>query len=436
MIRRQAVSIGELERRGAITEIQDGNHGDKHPVASDYVSDGVPFLMASDIRDGVVDLKTCKFISREQSDSLRIGFARSGDVLLTHKGTVGNVAILPEIEDYVMLTPQVTYYRVNPQKLSNRYLHFAFCDPGFQDRLVARSAQSTRPYIGITAQRDLEISWCDRREQEQIAFILSAYDNLIENNTRRIMILEEMAKMIYREWFVNFRFPGWQKVRFTKSVLGPIPNSWRVVVLGDLVNEIIDYRGKTPKKLGADWSQNGVPALSALNVKQGRLENMDKAKFVDEVLYRRWMKSELDAGDILMTSEAPLGELYFLPERRRYCLSQRIFSIRANPERIRAVLLYFALSSHEGQKQIHARASGTTVLGIRQTDLRQIPLLCADSRTQDVADAMLQPVLCQIDILQRTNANLRQTRGLLLPKLISGEIDVEHFEAEAVAQTV
>src|SRR6266850_1619151 len=118
MIRRQAVSIGELERRGAIMEIQDGNHGDKHPVASDYVSDGVPFLMASDIRDGVVDLTPCKFISREQADSLRIGFARSGDVLLTHKGTVGSVAILPEVEDYVMLTPQVTYYRVNPHKLS------------------------------------------------------------------------------------------------------------------------------------------------------------------------------------------------------------------------------------------------------------------------------------------------------------------------------
>jgi type I restriction enzyme, S subunit len=134
-----------------------------------------------------------------------------------------------------------------------------------------------------------------------------------------------------------------------ESELGLIPKGWGVEPLEALVEEFIDYRGKTPKKLGADWSESGILALSALNVKQGRLVSLDKAKFVSEELYKHWMKSELQAGDILMTSEAPLGELYFLPENQRYCLSQRVFGIRSNTTMMQPSLLFFALSSPEGQ---------------------------------------------------------------------------------------
>src|SRR5690606_24305725 len=143
------------EKKGAILAIQDGNHGEKHPVSDDYVESGIPFIMARDISDGYLDLKGCKFIKKEQADSLRTGFAKPGDVLLTHKGTVGSVALVPpHVDDYVMLSPQVTYYRLNLKKINNRYFLYALREPGFQARLVSVSAQSTRPYVSITAQRD------------------------------------------------------------------------------------------------------------------------------------------------------------------------------------------------------------------------------------------------------------------------------------------
>jgi type I restriction enzyme S subunit len=282
--------------------------------------------------------------------------------------------------------------------------------------------------------RKTEIAVPPLPEQERIGSILSTYDDLIENNTRRIKILEDMAQLFYREWFVNFRFPGHEGVKMINSELGPIPSGWRVTTIDDVSQEIIDYRGKTPHKLGGEWAETGIVALSALNVKQGRLENLDKAKLVSEDLYKRWMKSELKAGDILMTSEAPLGQIYFLPENRQYCLSQRLFSIRANGKFIKPILLYFALSSKEGQKQIYARASGTTVLGIRQAELRHVPIVQPESGIQEIAAEKLQPFLNQIDIIQRKNANLRQTRDLLLPKLISGEVGVEYLGAEAANQ--
>ena len=103
--------IKDLIADEAILEIQDGNHGEKHPKESDYVEEGIPFLMARDFQAGQLDLRGACKIPKSLGDQLRIGFARTGDVLLTHKGSIGLVAIVPEVADYVMLTPQVTYYR-------------------------------------------------------------------------------------------------------------------------------------------------------------------------------------------------------------------------------------------------------------------------------------------------------------------------------------
>jgi type I restriction enzyme S subunit len=114
------LSIAQLEDQGAILEIQDGNHGESHPKSSEYIPAGIPFVMASDLREGFLDLETCKFLPKQRTDRLRIGFARTGDVLLSRKGSVGRVAIVPEFKPYVMLTPQVTYYRVDESKLSSQ----------------------------------------------------------------------------------------------------------------------------------------------------------------------------------------------------------------------------------------------------------------------------------------------------------------------------
>jgi type I restriction enzyme S subunit len=305
-----------------------------------------------------------------------------------------------------------------------------------QGKVAGSLVGVAQQHFNIGVAKEMEVNLPPLSIQKQITRILCAYDELVENSTRRIKILGEMARMIYREWFVKFRLPGNEKVTMVESEIGPIPDGWKTARLGDIVEEIIDYRGKTPKKLGGEWAEHGVLALSALNVKQGRLENLDKAKFVSEELYGKWMKSELRAGDILMTSEAPLGEAYFLPETRRYCLSQRVFSLRADPARIKPAVLYLFLSSPNGQNQVRAKASGTTVLGIRQSDLRQLLVMQPDLATQERAEAILLPFLREIDVLHQQAANIRQTSDLLLPRLMSGEIDVEHLETEAAAQGV
>lgn len=320
--------------------------------------------------------------------------------------------------------------------LSTQFARYIIGHHSFTDYVKGIWTGVAVPHISESQIRSFRFLLPPPPAQARITEILSAYDDLIENNTRRIKILEQMAQMLYREWFVNFRFPGHEKVSMVESEIGQIPATWSALPMNDIVTEIIDYRGKTPKKLGSAWADDGVIALSALNVKQGRLESLDKAKRVDDYLYERWMKSELDEGDILMTSEAPLGEVYILTEKKKYCLSQRLFSIRANPRCIFPSLLYLFLGSHGGQEQIKSRSTGTTVLGIRQSELRKIVVPVPESGVQARMNSTAWPLLKQIDVLALKNENLRATRDLLLPKLVSGEISVEQIEEEAVAEMV
>ncbi len=163
-----------------ILDIMDGNHGELHPTTKDYVPNGIPFIMANNIVDGKLNLENCKFISKERAEMLRKGFSKENDVLITHKGSVGNVAIVKNITTpYIMLTPQVTYYRINEQSkiLIKEYLYYFFQSPNFQNRLKILSAQSTRAYIGITAQKQLDIVIPKIEEQNKIVEILSKLDN-------------------------------------------------------------------------------------------------------------------------------------------------------------------------------------------------------------------------------------------------------------------
>jgi len=394
-----------------------------------FVETGYPCIRTPNIGRGFFILDDVRRVS-EETYRLWIGRAepRPGDLVLAREAPVGNVAIIPPGLK-LCIGQRTVLIRPRRDVVDSRYLNYLLLGDDVQNRMRALASGATVAHLNMSDIHKLAMpDFPSLAIQRKIAAILSAYDDLIENNLRRIKILEEMAQSLYREWFVKFRFPGHKKVQMVKSELGPIPEGWGVERLETLVEEFIDYRGKTPKKLGGDWSESGIRVLSALNVKQGRLVNLAKAKFVSEELYKRWMKLELRARDILMTSEAPLGEVYFLPEKRRYCLSQRVFSIRPKTAMMQPSLLFFALSSPEGQEQLKSRASGTTVLGIRQADLRRIPVIRPPAPLQQHGDSMLRPSLMMIDLLQRKSDVLSRTRDFLLRKLISGELDVSELD--------
>ncbi len=181
------LTVEKAVEEGIIARPLDGNHGEKHPKGTDYVESGVPFIMANNLVGGRVDLVNCAFITEKQARTLRKGFAKDGDVLITHKGTIGRTAILKCRDPYVVLTPQVTYYR--PLKeITAEYLKAYFDTPYFQAEMMKIAGMgTTRAHISILAQLKLKILLPPQDMQRRFVDFVAQADKSKFVNLNRIL---------------------------------------------------------------------------------------------------------------------------------------------------------------------------------------------------------------------------------------------------------
>ena len=214
------------------------------------------------------------------------------------------------------------------------------------------------------------------------------------------------------------------------SELGEIPEGWAIDDINGITSLIIDHRGKTPKKLGGDWADEGYIALSAKHIKAGEIVNREQLRFVEECLYRRWMKDELQKGDILLTSEGPMGEMYYLSKNDKYCLSQRLYALRANTKKIDPAYLFFWLQSPLAKSDINGRATGTTVVGIRQSELRKVRVLNPSKKLTQRFQQAIGGSLSMMGLRSKESLSLTSLRDTLLPRLLSGELSVSEAETQ------
>ena len=182
---------------------------------------------------------------------------------------------------------------------------------------------------------------------------------------------------------------------------------WREYEVSDVISKVIDYRGKTPKKLGSDWSDSGYRALSAKNIKTGKIVQTDSIRYVSEELYKKWMIEEVFEEDILITSEAPLGQIYFWDSTEKIVLSQRLFAVRVN-EMFYPKYIFFYMMSQFFQDELNSRATGTTVLGIRQTELLKCKIFAPSYQEQKRIADLLWCIEQKIKSNDEINNNLEQ----------------------------
>jgi type I restriction enzyme, S subunit len=241
--------------------------------------------------------------------------------------------------------------------------------------------------------------------QRKIAAILSAYDDLIENNTRRIAILEEMAQSLYREWFVHFRFPGHEKNGMVESALGMIPEGWEVVKLGDVV-ELAYGKG-----LRADTREPGnIPVYGSAGIVGYHNEDLVKGP------------------GVIVGRKGNVGSVFW--SDTNFFPIDTVFYIRSN------VCLHYVYFNMRGQHFINNDAA---VPGLNRNQAYLLPFILPDESTLAKFQGFIDPVFRQIKLLTQKNANLRRIRDLLLPRLIGGEVDVEGLdiamgEGEEIAQ--
>ena len=198
---------------------------------------------------------------------------------------------------------------------------------------------------------------------------------------------------------------------------------WKIYRLGDICKNIIDYRGKTPAKLGADWAKSGYRVLSAKNIKTGNIVQTNSIRYVDENLYKKWMKDEIERGDIIITSEAPFGEIYYWDSDEKIVLGQRLFGLKIN-EICYSKYLYYYMTTAQFQSELKNRATGTTVIGLRQPELLKCTVNLPSLDEQRRIAGILGSLDDKIELNRRINANLEAQEQALLR---SWFVDFEPF---------
>ncbi len=192
---------------------------------------------------------------------------------------------------------------------------------------------------------------------------------------------------------------------------------WREYTVADVISAVIDYRGKTPKKLGGEWSDSGYRALSAKNIKMGKIVQLDSIRYVSEEMYRCWMKEEVQKEDILITSEAPFGQIYYWDSDEKIVLSQRLFAVRIN-ELFYPKYIYFYMTSSFFQAELDGRATGTTVVGLRQPELLKCKIFAPEYQEQKRIADILWCLERKVNNNEAINDNLQQQAFALFDQLM------------------
>src|SRR5690554_5216896 len=224
-------STGDLIKRGKL-EIGDGYRA-KH---SEFAASGVPFLRIGNIQDNGFRLDGADLYPDSQLDRVQNKLSQPGDCVIATKATIGRLAYIDEATPRVLYSPQVSYWRVlDKTVLEPRFVRCWLASPEFLLQAhQAKSSTAMADYINLNDQRRMRITLPPIQVQRRIAAVVAAYDKLIQNNLRRIAILENMAQALYREWFREFRFPGYDSVDMVDSKLGRIPNGWKASTVGDV----------------------------------------------------------------------------------------------------------------------------------------------------------------------------------------------------------
>lgn len=323
------------------------------------------------------------------------------------------VARLEEYEEAIM-SPAYPIFRVKDKNvILPEYLEMWFKRPEF-DREAAFIAvggvRGSMPWEEF-AKMKLPVPTIEKQRK-----IVNAYKIV----TDRIALKQKINDNLRASASIMF----FNKIRYVQcseccqeTEIGTYPIDWTLFTLGDVLDTIIDRRGLTPTKLGSEWSNEGIIALSAKSVKNHELVNLDIANHVDNDLYNRWMPQKLQSQDILMTSEAPLGEFYYLADFSTYCLSQRLFAMRANKTIIEPTVLYFQLTDSIGKHQIDIRKTGTTVTGIRQSELIQVPIIVPPMNIQKEFARFCNPIMITIEKNADEIRQLFKLQEMLLSRL-------------------
>ena len=356
-----------------------------------------PYLANVNVRWAEFDLDELREMRFEHHELDRYGL-KKGDIVMCEGGEPGRCALWKDQRPGMMI--QKALHRIRPAKcLRNEFLFYSLLHKGRTGRLAPLFTGATIKHLPREKLAKVEVEIPPLEVQDRIVSILSAYEDLIENNRRRIQLLEQSARLLYKEWFVHLRFPGHEQVKIKDSV----PEGWEIRPLGEIAAIAM---GQSPKSVYYNQEGNGLPFHQGVTHFGNR--------FPSHQTYCTVQNRLAEPGDILFSVRAPVGRINITTDR--IVIGRGLAAIRSN--RDQQNLLFYTLHSHFFKEDM--MGGGSIFAAITKKDLHGVKLLQPSNQTAMAFAEHVNPVDCQIANLQRANVDLARVRDLLLARLMLG----------------
>lgn len=370
-----------------------------------YCQNGITLVRSLNVYDFVFELKDLAFINEIQAKKLNGVTVEKDDVLLNITGaSVGRCTIIPESLLPARVNQHVSIIRCDKTKANPQFLLYCINSSSYKDALMSiADSGATREALTKVDIENFKIVLPPLPTQRRIASILSAYDDLIEVNNQRIKLLEETARELYKEWFVRMRFPGHKEAKFVKGV----PEGWKISTIADEVNIKM---GQSPKSEFYNEVGEGLPFHQGVGTYGLR--------FPEHKIFCSVSGRIAEKGDILFSVRAPVGRLNIADKK---LIIGRGLSAMKHKKGFNNYLYYLLQNEFSSEDII---GNGSIFNSVGKDELKGFKIFDVGSLAKKFND-WVKPIDEQLLVLIQQNTQLRQIRDRLLPRLISGKLEVK-----------
>lgn len=400
----------EVKLKDIAINITDGKHGD----CENEEHSGFYFVSCKDVRDGAIHYDNARQITEKDFiDTHKRTMLEPNDILITNSGTIGRMALVKDIPQTYKTTFQksVAIIKPNQEIVRPSYLYYSLIN--YVSQFINESNGSAQKNLLLGTMREFKIKVEDNFDkQDKIAYILSSYDDLIENNKNQIHLLEEAAQRLYKEWFVDLHFPRYEDAK----VVDGVPEGWtykRVEEFGEVITE------KTPSTAKTEYYGGSIPFVTIPDM-HGTVFPLVTEKTLTKVGADTQKSKYLPANTVIVSCIATVGLVNIAIEPCQ--TNQQINSVILHDDNS----LYFF---YESMKRIKALldgvgSNGATMTNVNKTKFSNIKVLCPTEDLVMKYNEFCKPIFDKILMLSKGILVSKQARDRLLPKLMSGEIEV------------
>lgn len=384
-----------------------------------YVNKGIPILNGSNLQGFKLQENSFGYLTEEKADSLNKCNAHRGDIIVTHRGTLGQIVYVPSNSKYdrYVISQSQFRFRCKPDLVDVQYLVYYFHTREGQYKILANASQVGVPALARATStfRLIDIKLPSLADQRRIASILSSLDRKIELNNKINADLEEMAQAIFKNWFVDFE--PFKDGKFVDSELGMIPEGWKVGRLDEIADVV---GGSTPSKAKPEYyTQKGIAWLTPKDLSNHPAVYTSRGEIdITEEGYNSTSTKLMPKGTILFTSRAPIG--YISIAQNDICTNQGFKSLV--PKKAGTCFLYCFLKYVT--PEIENKSTGSTFKEASGALMKSLQVIMPDQKVFEEFEEIVSPLFARIESLEKENSRLSLLRDTLLPRLMSGELEV------------